>query len=271
MTSAPSNFVFISHCHLDRDEALRIQHLLETNNVKTFLDQDEILAGDALPERIQGGIERCNKFLLIWSINASKSKWVEREWKTAFGLMKRIIPVVLDPMPLPGALQNFVYVDRADQEHGNAELFRAVLGYLPNVPVGVDMFPGAWEAEFTLPDGSGAMLYKLELKSNGQITGTIEIQRKGLQGLAVDMAKFQLGVDFSYIFQPTPVKGSWSYKPGMLNLDLVQYAYGQEFPFRVQIQTTGKQQDLLYGTGPGGASVTFRRNKQCNLLTGGKL
>jgi len=261
LTATASTFVFISYSHRDRDEALRIQQLLENNNTKTFLDQEGILPGDVLPEAIQGSIRSCTKFLLLWSIHASKSKWVEREWLTAFHLAKRIIPVVLDPTPLPDELQNFVYIGRGDREHGNAELFRAVLGYLPTAPVGVDMFPGAWEAELTPPDGSGMGLYKLELKANGQIIGTIEAKRVGTTGLAAELAG-QLGINLGFMFQPTPVAGSWSYKPGLLSLDLVNEAFGQQSRFGIQIYATDIQQGVLHGTGPAGTSVIFRRKER---------
>ena len=251
--------VFISYSHRDRDEALRIQQLLERNNTKTFLDQEAILAGDTLPEAIQDSIRTSSKLLLIWSINASRSQWVEREWMTAFHLAKRIIPVALDSTPLPDALQNFVYIDRTDREHGDAELFRAVLGHLPTAPAGVDMFPGAWEAELTPPDGSGIALYSLELKANGQIVGMIEAKRAGTMGWAANLVQTQLGIDIGFMFQPTPVAGSWSYTPGVLSLDLVNTAFGQEFRFGIQIYTTGREQGVLHGTGPAGTRVLFRR------------
>lgn len=123
--------IFISHSHNDRYEALKLQELLERNNAETFFDQEEILPGDNLPSRIRNGIEKCDKFLLIWSTAASKSKWVKKEWETAFEMKKRIIPYLLESKriaPLPDAVDNFVYIDKKDQEHGHSELLRTVFG-----------------------------------------------------------------------------------------------------------------------------------------------
>lgn len=167
--------VFISHSHSDRSEALNLQRLLEENNAKVYLDRQKIFAGDNLPKSIQEGIASSDKFILIWSVHAATSEWVSREWKMAFELKKRIIPYVIDTTTLPDALQNFVFIEKTDQEHGYAELFRAIFGGMPEEPKGVDIFPGHWEAEFIIPDGTGnQVLYDLELMSNGQVVGKIQ-------------------------------------------------------------------------------------------------
>lgn len=253
--------VFLSHSHHDRDEALKIQRLLRRNGVETFLDQEEILAGSVLPSEIKAGIKRCATFLLLWSDFAATSRWVRREWMIAFELKKRLVPYVLDSTPLPDALENFVHVERTDQNHGNAELFRAVLGKVPVTPVGVDLFPGLWEATLVPPDGSGTVVYSLELRANGQVTGESAQQRSGTLGWAVGMAETQCGLDLSFMFQPTPIAGTWSYTPGTLRLDLVQQAYGQQLPFSVEVHATSKGRGVLRGTGPAGTAVTLRRAK----------
>jgi hypothetical protein len=252
--------VFISHSHKDRNEALNLQRLLEENHAIVYLDQEQIVAGDYLPGSIQEGIASSDKFILIWSIHAASSNWVNMEWKIAFELKKRIIPYIIDTTVLPDALQNFVFIDKTDQEHGHGELFRAIFGSMPEAPKGVDMFPGHWEAEFIMPDGTGnQVIYDLELKSNGQVVGNIRTKAAGTLGwlsneLALD------GFNLGFLFQPTPISGNWSYRPGSgLYLKLVQQAYGSEFPIDLQIFTAGTYQNVLQGTGPAGTPVTFRR------------
>ena len=261
MTSNAHPIVFISHSHHDRDVALRLKQLLENNNAGTFLDQEQILAGDPLPKKISTGIEGCTKFLLLWSVHSAQSEWVEREWMTAFESKKRIIPYVLDSTELPDALENFVYVFKTDQEHGNAELFRAIFGKVLEDPVGVTVYPGSWKAELIPPDRSGEVVYRLELKSNGQITGESELKQTGPLGWAAGEAGRELGVNLGFMFQPTPMEGKWSYRSGMLSLDLVQFGHGQRLPFSIQVHTTDKRPNVLYGTGPAGTKVTLRRTE----------
>ena len=120
--------VFISHSHADRNFATKLQKILNKYSAYTYLDQDRIQAGDVLPDRIADGIERCDTFLLMWSQNAAKSAWVEREWDMAYELRKKIIPYRLDTTRLPLALENFVFVDRQDEQHSHAHLLKAVFG-----------------------------------------------------------------------------------------------------------------------------------------------
>ena len=250
--------VFISHSHHDRDEALRLFELLKKNGASPFLDQEELRAGDNLPRKIRNGIKTCDKLLLLWSSHAARSKWVRLEWETAFETKKRIIPYVLDSAVLPDALQNFVYVEKEDQMRGHGELFKAVLGRMPAQPTGVDLFPGRWDAEITVPDGN-RVVYALDLRSNGQVQGTVQMQPTGMLGMVTNMLG-QDGFDAGFLMQRIPMRGRWSYQVGSgLHLDLVQSAYGREFPVNIQILTTGKRQNVLYGTGPAGARVTFRR------------
>jgi hypothetical protein len=69
--------VFISHSHRDRGTAVVLAEVLEENGIERFLDQDQIEAGDVLPDRLVRGVEWCDKVLLLWSASAARSRWVD--------------------------------------------------------------------------------------------------------------------------------------------------------------------------------------------------
>jgi len=168
--------VFISHSHVDRAVATGLQSVLMKYGAETYLDQNKIQVGDVLPNSIRQGIESCNTFLLLWSSSAASSEWVGREWNTAYELRRKIIPYCLDSTSLPPVLENLVYVDLKDAQVAHAGLLRAVFkGFIPPA---TDMFPGRWR--LTLDAfGFGTATHDLDLRANGQITGSTRINRGG--------------------------------------------------------------------------------------------
>ena len=111
--------VFISHSHDDRDIAVLVDSVLKKHKATTFLDQDRIEVGDVLPSQLENGIKWCSKFLLLWSVSAARSDWVEREWNMAYDLRKSIIPYRLDASVFPDVFQDRVFVDVDDQSRGH--------------------------------------------------------------------------------------------------------------------------------------------------------
>lgn len=93
--------VFISHSDRDRQSATEPRAVLRRYGAQTFLDQDQIQAGQVLPQRIMltqaclGETSSC----WFWSNSATSSSWVEREWNLAYQLKRRIVPYVIDKSP----------------------------------------------------------------------------------------------------------------------------------------------------------------------------
>jgi hypothetical protein len=256
--------VFISHSHSDRDKAFCPHLLLKANGATTFLDQDEISGGDTLPQAIKNGVARCDKFLLIWSQAAAESEWVEKEWEAAFEL-KADYSIYLDSYILPDALQNFVYVSRDDEEHGHAELFRAVFGRLLENPKDIDIFPGHWVATVYEGGGTGNQGdFRLRLRSNGQVTGESQITKvnDSLKTILDTLRGSPYG-DFgltNLYFQRVPLRGTWTYTSGGgLRLKLVQTSKGQVYSREVTVHTSGKKKDALHGHDKDGNTWTLRR------------
>src|SRR5262245_56265947 len=128
-TKGPSGVrIFLSHSHADRDMAVELDQLFRKHQAETFLDQERIDVGDELPTRLKEGISWCNRFLLLWSVNAGRSVWVKGEWNYAYDQRKKIIPYRLDGFPLPEGLDNLVYIDSDDRKLGHGKLLSAVFG-----------------------------------------------------------------------------------------------------------------------------------------------
>ena len=234
--------IFLSHSHRDRHSATELQTVLETHDAETYLDQDQIQAGDILPERIREGINWCDIFLLIWSSSAAASDWVEKEWDTAYDLRKKIIPYSLDSTPLPASLQNLVRVESVDRERGDAKLLMAVFGR-EFTPDPTTLFPGNWRASmdaFGMVQGT----YDLELRTNGQVEGKGGIEQSGVAG---DLAR-SMGME-GILNMRIPVQGNWSYDRGsqILTLNMTASGFGQQNTDIVRIRTTGREEGAIQG------------------------
>lgn len=247
--------LFICHSHEDRHSAVELQRVLGEQNAQTFLDQDRIVPLDNLPDSVREGISWSDSLLLLWSASAAASAWVQREWETAHKWGKKIIPYVLDGTPLPYLLDELVYVDASDLQHGNAKLLKAVLGK----DIQVDprtLFPGLWEATvdaFGMVQGT----YNFELRENGQVEGEGGISNSGFAGqLAGEMGMSGL------MSMRIPLHGSWSYDRGSKTLTVetsTSVVFGHQQNDTIRIRTTGHETGAITGEDLAGRTWTLRR------------
>ncbi len=91
---------FASYAHEDQEAVLARVHGLEKAGVNVFLDVLSLRSGDHYEEVLFKMIPRQDVFYLFWSEAASRSKWVDREWRLALKL--RGIDYI-DPFPLPSS------------------------------------------------------------------------------------------------------------------------------------------------------------------------
>jgi hypothetical protein len=95
---------FASYASADREEVLRRVQGIMAAGVDVFLDVLSLRAGDAWEEQLIENIREKDVFYLFWSIAASKSQWVEREWRYALNEkgIEYIQPIPLsDPREAP--------------------------------------------------------------------------------------------------------------------------------------------------------------------------
>jgi hypothetical protein len=102
-------YAFLSYTNLDRAEVLKTAQTLRILHIDFFQDLLSTEPGAIWEPKIFEEINRSDLFLLFWSSNASKSKWVLREAEYALRRRKEseqelpdITPVILEvPVPEP--------------------------------------------------------------------------------------------------------------------------------------------------------------------------
>lgn len=231
MSSIPR--VFIIHSHMDRQLAVEIESLLRQNGAETFLDQRSIEVGDVLSETVDGGIEWCSLFLLLWSGSAALSDYVHAEWNSAYDKRKKIIPLNIDGTSLPTPLDNLVYVDSDDRNLAYSKLLTAIFGREFTGPVGT-IFAGTWDATFeAFGVASGTAVF--ELRRNGQIVGQLQIAGGGLLGRGVQ----GMGLG-NLLNRKFPFTGSWTYELGtqILEMNTTATAFGNQANETIRIMTS---------------------------------
>lgn len=121
--------IFISYAHEDRDHVQRLQALLGAivGESAIFVDPDNVRAGTTWTLELARAIVDSTHFVVIWSRRARDSHWVNQEVTSVVELcreqpLRRIIPVRIDPTPLPAALQPFEGIDLFRPRNGEASL-----------------------------------------------------------------------------------------------------------------------------------------------------
>jgi hypothetical protein len=231
---------FISHSHADRDVAMVLDQVLRKHRIETFVNRGCVEAGEILPDRLAEGIAWCNRFLLLWSINAARSTWVSEQWDQAYGQQKQILPYRLDSCPLPDVLDGPIYIDVEDQWAGPGKLHAAVFGETIDH---LQLFEGAWCATLTI-EGASEATHHLDLYANGQILG------KGMVSPSGKLANLMRRVEMAHLLNiQFPLRGEWTYhdRSQILALDFTCEGLGMSKREVIQIPTTGEKLHLLEG------------------------
>ncbi len=116
---------FISYSNLDQGTALRLKRLLEENGFTTWLDRENLIAGQQWPTKIGEAIAVRDGVLLLWSANSAMAHFVKFEWNVALAMEKVIIPCLLDTTPLPPALRPIHAINCQDLDAAIPEILRA--------------------------------------------------------------------------------------------------------------------------------------------------
>lgn len=85
------NKIFISYAHEDEDKVGFMAKAYKAQGVDYFFDRDYLKAGDIFPIKIKEYINSADLFVLCWSANAAKSRYVQIERTMA---LKRAYPQV---------------------------------------------------------------------------------------------------------------------------------------------------------------------------------
>ena len=127
--------IFISYSRKDIDFARKLAEDLEKAGYDVWWDLTDLRGGDDWVRVIPAAIESSAFFLVVLSPNSAASDWVAKEYTQALNLRKKIIPLLLEPGPVPFALNtiNFVNFASGKYEDRFKELLSA-LGFIGTPP-----------------------------------------------------------------------------------------------------------------------------------------
>jgi len=111
-----SRVAFISHSSKDKQFVRKLAADLVANDVKVWLDEQRILVGDSIPEKIAQGLAESDFFLIVVSENSVASAWVKKELSGALvhEIERReviVLPIKLDGAKMPGSIAEKKYAD----------------------------------------------------------------------------------------------------------------------------------------------------------------
>jgi hypothetical protein len=197
--------IFISYANEDRQHVQRLRALLGAivGEHAIFVDQDEVRAGSAWTLELARAIVSSTHFVVIWSSSARDSHWVNQEVTSAVELSqeqprRRIIPVRIDPTPLPDELQAFQGIDLFGEQDGEWSL-SAVVELVTSVAIVVGLALGIERADRVL-FGLAAMWLALAayaaLRFTVRADASIEARGEGRMLWAFDVTRRALKVLF---------------------------------------------------------------------------
>ena len=97
----PAKSVFISHSSKDDATVRELRQALSDLGIETWADSERLSGGDPLAAVIREEIEKADYFLVLVSLNALNSEWVQRETAHAKSLHKRVIPLTVSGIGVP--------------------------------------------------------------------------------------------------------------------------------------------------------------------------
>ena len=106
--------LFVSYSHKDRDLVLSLLGIVPVVWHAAFIDFLHTPRGSNWLDGHNYRIENSDRVLLCWSVNAARSKHVEREWKHALRAGSIIVPVLLDNTTLPNELASIHAISLQD-------------------------------------------------------------------------------------------------------------------------------------------------------------
>jgi TIR domain len=128
-----STNVFVSYSHADSLLVSPVVKLLRVNKSLVFQDFDTIQPGKRWRGEIAKGLAESRLVVVFWCTHASQSNEVSKEWRAAIEQKKDLLPLLLDPTPLPPELAEFQWIDfRGTVGANHSSTVRPVARMLPS-------------------------------------------------------------------------------------------------------------------------------------------
>lgn len=107
---------FLSHSSQDKPIIRQLASDLTTDGINVWLDEQRILVGDSITEKISQGLAGSDYFLIALSDASIKSEWVKKELSTALisEVEKHkvvILPIKLSECEIPSIIKDKKYAD----------------------------------------------------------------------------------------------------------------------------------------------------------------
>lgn len=121
---------FISHSSKDKPFVRRLKRDLELNYIDSWLDEDELLPGDSLMDKLNSALKDSSHFMIVLSPNSVKSDWVKFELDNALRYVEeetllKIIPIHYRKCDIPEILKHTLNIDLTEEtvylRHGELE------------------------------------------------------------------------------------------------------------------------------------------------------
>lgn len=105
--------IFLSYASADQQEAILIYQAMEKAGGKVFLAAKTLSPGDDFAEKIRQALWASCELWLLVSLTSLKSDWVVSEWRAAWALQKRIVPILhgCKPTDLPDRIRTLHCID----------------------------------------------------------------------------------------------------------------------------------------------------------------
>lgn len=123
--------VFISYSSHDSEYALQTRRVLEEKGITSFLVEYGIPVGESWSHAIRRAMEESKQVIVLVSRNSMESNWVQFELGAAWGMGKRVIPLLLPgtkATDLPPLLSGFQAFEFENIKHLSNELSEALRG-----------------------------------------------------------------------------------------------------------------------------------------------
>ena len=123
---------FISHSTKDKPFVRKLAADLVSNGVRVWLDEQQILVGDSIPEKIAQGLAESDFFLLVVSKSSVESPWVKKELNNALvqEIERRkvtVLPIKLDEAKVPDSIGEKLYANfTGSYEEGLRRLLESI-------------------------------------------------------------------------------------------------------------------------------------------------
>ncbi len=130
--------IFISYARSDRLKAKRLARELQKTGASIWFDEWQLRVGDSLRERIDDALSTSDYLLILLSPSSARSKWIRKEWSSAFSreLSSRsitVIPVLLADCQVPAEIASRQVIDLRTEFNARVRQFAEQFAVLPQL------------------------------------------------------------------------------------------------------------------------------------------